>query len=59
MEKAYKYKNGTIFVTLPESCDREKLIKATEDFLKKVISEGNKNGYSNTRRDFREKQILH
>ena len=41
MEKIYKYKNGTIFVTLPESCDREKLKKITEEFLKKVISEVN------------------
>ena len=52
MEKTYKCKNGTIFVTLPESCDRENLKKVTEDFLKKVISEGKKNGDSNTRRDF-------
>ena len=48
MEKIYKFKNGTIFVTLPESCDREKLKKVTEEFLKKVISEGKKNDNSNT-----------
>lgn len=52
MEKLYTCKNGTILVTLPESCDREKLKRITEDFLKKVISEGKKNGDSNTRRDF-------
>lgn len=52
MEKAYKYRNGTIYVTLPKSCDREALKKVTEDFLKKVISEGNKNGYSNPPRNF-------
>ena len=52
MEKTYKCKNGTILVTLPESCDREKLKKVTEVFLKKVISEGKNNGNSNTRRDF-------
>lgn len=52
MEKTYKYKNGTILVTLPESCDREKLKEVTELFLKKVISEGKKNGNSDTRRDF-------
>ena len=46
MERTYKYKNGTIFVTLPESCDREELRKATEEFLKKAISGGYKNGYS-------------
>ena len=42
MERTYKYRNGTIYVTLPESCDREELRKVTEDFLKKVISEGKK-----------------
>ena len=40
MERTYKYRNGTIYVTLPESCDREKLKKVTEDFLKKVINGG-------------------
>ena len=49
MEKLYKCKNGTIRVTLPESCDREELKKATEVFLKKVIREGKKNVNSNTR----------
>lgn len=53
MEKIYEYKNGTIHVTLPESCDREKLRKVTEEFLKKVISGGKKNGYSNKSRNFR------
>ena len=59
MEKVYERQNGTIYVTLPESCDREKLRRVTEDFLKKVISGGSKNGNSNTRTNFREKQILH
>ena len=59
MEKTYKCKNGTIFVTLPESCDREKLKRVTEDFLKKVISEGKKNGNCDTSGDLREKQVLH
>ena len=55
MEKVYKYKNGTIFVTLPESCDREALKSVTEDFLKKVISGGKKaNGYSNSTTNFSE-----
>ena len=49
MEKLYKCKNGTILVTLPESCDREELKKATEVFLKKVMREGKKNVNSNTR----------
>jgi hypothetical protein len=42
MERTYKYRNGTIYVTLPESCDREKLKQVTEDFLKKVINGGKK-----------------
>ena len=59
MDKVYNYKNGTIYVTLPASCDREKLRKITEEFLKKVISGGNKNGNRNTSWNFREEQILH
>jgi gamma-glutamyl-gamma-aminobutyrate hydrolase PuuD len=51
MEKIYKCKNGTIHVTLPKSCDREKLKKVTEEFLKKVISGGKKNVHSNTSRN--------
>ena len=59
MDKTYKYRSGTIYVMLPDSCDRETLRKVTEEFLKKVISEGKKNVNSNTSGDFREKQILH
>ena len=59
MEKIYKHRNGTIVVTLPESCDREELKRVTEVFLKKVLSEAKNNGNSYTRRDFREKQVLH
>lgn len=55
MEKVYEYQNGTIYVTLPTSCDREKLKKATGEFLKKVISEVKDNGNRNTSEDFREK----
>lgn len=55
MERTYKFRNGTIHVMLPESCDREKLKKATEQFLKKVVSEGIKNGYSYTSGNLREK----
>jgi hypothetical protein len=55
MERTYKYRNGTIYVTLPESCDRDKLKQVTEEFLKKVLSEGSKNGNSNSSRNFREK----
>lgn len=59
MERIYECENGTIYVTIPETCDREKLRKVTEEFLKKVIREEKKNGNTDTSRDFREKQILH
>ena len=60
MEKVYRCKNGTIFVTLPESSDREELKKVTEEFLKKVISGGKKeNGNSGSCKDFRKQQVLH
>ncbi len=52
MEKIYEYENGTIYVTTPETCDREKLRKVTEEFLKKVMYGGKKDGNSYTRRDF-------
>ena len=52
MEKKYEYENGTIYVTIPEQCDREKLRKVTEEFLKKVIYGGRKNGNSDTRTNF-------
>ena len=55
MEKVYKNQNGTIYVELPESSDREKLRKVTEDFLKKVINGGSRNEHINTTRNFREK----
>ena len=55
MEKVYKFRNGTIRVTLPETRDREGLKKATEEFLKKVIIGGARNDNSNTSRNFREK----
>lgn len=55
MERTYKFKNGTIVVTVPKSCEREELKKATEEFLKNVMKEVNKNGYSNTRTNFRKK----
>ena len=55
MEKIYEYKNGTIYVTLPETCDREKLRRVTEEFLKKVMYGGVRNGNSNTRKNIRKK----
>jgi hypothetical protein len=48
MKRIYKCKNGIIHVTLPETCDREKLRKVTEDFLKKVINGGIVHGNINT-----------
>lgn len=53
MEKVYEFQNGTIYVTLPESCDREKLKRVTEEFLKKVIYGGVNNGDSNQSKNFR------
>lgn len=58
MEKAYIFRNGQIDVMLPETCDRERLKKVTEEFLKKVIAGGNNNGYSNTTRNLAKEQIL-
>jgi hypothetical protein len=57
MKKVYKYQNGTIYVTLPDSFNLDFLKEATEDYLKKVISEEMKNGNSNKSNDFTEKQI--
>lgn len=44
MEKIYECENGIIYVTLPESCDREKLVESTEEFLRKVFVGGIDNG---------------
>ena len=52
MEKVYESKNGTIHVTIPDDCDRDKLQKLTEEFLKKVIKGGTRNGNSYTRTNF-------
>lgn len=50
IEKLYQYKNGIIRVTQPKSCDREKLKKDTEVFLKKVIFRRDEHGNTNTSR---------
>lgn len=55
MERIYRSKNGVIYVELPESSDREKLRKVTEDFLKKVLNGGSKHEHINTSTNFREK----
>lgn len=59
MKKIYEYQNGTVHISLSDSFNQEYLKKATQEFLKKVISEGNQNGNSNTSTNFREKQILY
>jgi hypothetical protein len=53
MERTYEYKNGTIYVTIPETCDREKLRRVTEEFLKKVIYGRDENDNCNTRTTIR------
>lgn len=47
MDKVYEYKNAIICVRAVDTYDREKVKKATESFLKKVIIGGKKNGNSN------------
>lgn len=39
MEKTYKYSNCTVVVHIPKKNNDEKIRKATEIFLKKVIEE--------------------
>lgn len=51
MNKIYRYKNGYVYVTLPRTCNRDELIKATEEFLKKVIKGGRDNGYTDKSRN--------
>lgn len=53
MERIFEYKNGKIYVEVPETCDRERLRKVTEEFLKKVLNGGAKYGNSNSSRNFR------
>ena len=55
MERVYQYKNGIIVVTLPETCDREKLRAVTEEFLKKVITGGMQHVNINTSSHIRKK----
>ena len=60
MNKIYNYENCRVAVYIPEDTEfQERLRKASEKFMRKVIREGRKNGNSNTSRDFREEQILH
>lgn len=59
MEKIYKSQNGTIYVEIPESCDREQLRKVTEEFLRKALREENGNEHINKTRNFRKEQVLY
>lgn len=54
MKKTYKYENCTVNVYMPDDdCFKERLRKASENFMRKVLSEGKRNGNSNTRNNFR------
>lgn len=55
MERKYEFENGTIVVTTLETCDRERLKKVTEEFVKKVIHGGKKYGNTNSTRNLNEK----
>ena len=55
MERKYEFKNGTIVVTSSKTCDQEKLKKATEEFIKKVMHGGYKNGNTNSTRNLNKK----
>ena len=55
MEKVYKYENATVYVTSAKSCDRQELVRATEEFVRKVISGGKKNGNLDQTRNFSKK----
>lgn len=59
MRKTYRYDNALVHIVSLDKYDRENFKKATQEFLKKVMREGKRNGNSDTRRDFREKQVLH
>ena len=55
MKKVYEYENATVYVTSTKTVSREELIKSTEEFMKKVICGGKKNGYTNTTRNLSKK----
>ena len=60
MKKVYKYENCTVILHIPDDDKfQERLRKASEDFMRKVLFERmSVSGNSNKSRDFREKQIL-
>lgn len=56
MKKTYKYENCTVNVHIPNDDGfQERLYKASENFMRKVMSGGKKNGNFNTSGNFREK----
>ena len=57
MEKTYNYDNCTVKVHIPNDEEfQERLRKASETFMRKVIHErNNQNGNSNTRTNIRKK----
>jgi hypothetical protein len=56
MKKIYKYENCKVVIHIPDDDQfQERLSKASENFMKKVMSEVKKNGYSNSSANFRKK----
>lgn len=55
MDKVYEYKNAIVYVRSTDTYDRDNLKKATEVFLKKVISGGIESDNSYTTSYIREK----
>lgn len=55
LERKYEYKNGIIYIRNLDKLDTQKIHKATESFLRKVIAEREgrkKNGNIDKSRDF-------
>ena len=55
MRQVFEKKNGKIYVEVPETCDRDRLRKVTEEFLRKALYGGSRHGDSNSSRNFSEK----
>lgn len=58
MEKEYRYETAIIRVIVPENHDKNRIHKATEEFLRKVIEKENQNGNKHKTGDIEEKSIL-
>ena len=48
--RIYKYKNATVYITEPTKEHIQRIKKATEVFLKKVVKERSQNVYVNSSR---------